>query len=169
MLGFSTATMNAYQNGSPSALDGEAEQTRDVPRRMGRVQSGFTFCDMRQSTLADGAEGTVKPMGAGGLNRQVARMLKEAGLRYNPDATTDQSAQGGHVYGGHAGGEGGAAGREQRLRAEALTLEHLLLHIPKNPYCPWTLADQPLRPFWDQRESNHSAASKQLPIPCRKR
>ena len=31
MLGFSTATMNAYQNGSPSALDGEAEQTRDVP------------------------------------------------------------------------------------------------------------------------------------------
>ena len=31
MLGFSAATMNAYQNGSPSALDGEAEQTRDVP------------------------------------------------------------------------------------------------------------------------------------------
>ena len=31
MLGFSTAAMNAYQNGSPSALDGEAEQTRDVP------------------------------------------------------------------------------------------------------------------------------------------
>ena len=31
MLGFSAATMNAYQNGSPSALEGEAEQTRDVP------------------------------------------------------------------------------------------------------------------------------------------
>ena len=31
MLGFSAAAMNAYQNGSPSALEGEAEQTRDVP------------------------------------------------------------------------------------------------------------------------------------------
>ena len=31
MLGFSAAAMNAYQNGSPSALDGEAEQTRDLP------------------------------------------------------------------------------------------------------------------------------------------
>ena len=29
MLGFSAAAMNAYhQNGSPSALEGEAEQTR---------------------------------------------------------------------------------------------------------------------------------------------
>ena len=31
MLGFSAAAMSAYQNGSPSALEGEAEQTRDVP------------------------------------------------------------------------------------------------------------------------------------------
>ena len=31
MLGFSAEALSAYQDGSPSALEGEAEQTRDVP------------------------------------------------------------------------------------------------------------------------------------------
>ena len=54
MLGFSTATMNAYQNGSPSALDGEAEQTRDVPTAnlaTGLVDKAATCDNLRWRTV----------------------------------------------------------------------------------------------------------------------